>query len=286
MIFKIVMCVLFFSCIDREKLVDKADLTGKDYRLFQSTPAWELAKAVQDEDEKKINEIIAKSPSLVNFQEPKYGNTLLKLTVMNQQLKSFKVLLENKADVNIHNTYDGISALIEACSFKKYDTKFVELLLQYGADVNDIEVGERREENTTRDTPLIAASRADKLDLVELLIKHGANVNYQNEYKQSALSESVMQNNYEVVYFLLKSNADYNRPIFYREAQERKMYLVDFLREDFFELDTDEYSMKMEIVDFLKLKGIDYRAAPIPEYIKKKAQKEYPNSWQDYLAKY
>ena len=49
-ILQIVFFCLLFSCINREKPVDKANLTGKDYRLFQNTPAWELAKAVQDED--------------------------------------------------------------------------------------------------------------------------------------------------------------------------------------------------------------------------------------------
>lgn len=53
------MCALF-SCLllactnfNRDKSVDKAELTGRDYRLFQNTPAWDLAKAVQDGDEKK-----------------------------------------------------------------------------------------------------------------------------------------------------------------------------------------------------------------------------------------
>lgn len=31
-----------------KKIVDKSELTGGDYRLFQNTPAWELAKAVED----------------------------------------------------------------------------------------------------------------------------------------------------------------------------------------------------------------------------------------------
>src|SRR5688572_1013143 len=99
MVLQLFLSLLLLSCVDRDKTVDKSNLPGKDYRLFQNTPAWELAKAVQDEDEDKISLIVAKEPSLINYQEPKYGNTLLKLTVMNQQLKPFKILLEKKADV-------------------------------------------------------------------------------------------------------------------------------------------------------------------------------------------
>lgn len=300
MILQIIFSCLLLSCsnINRDKPVDKSDLTGRDYRLFQNTPAWELAKAVQDEDEKKINEIVAKEPSLINYQEPKYGNTLLKLTVMNQQVKSFKALLERKADVSIHNTFDGTSALIEACGLKDYDIKFSQMLIEYGANVNDVEIGERREGNSTRFTPLIEASQSGILELVKLLVSKGANINYRNEFNQSALSESVIQEKYEVSLYLLQNGADYKQPIFYRpdysvpsELQDpndkgKPMYLVDVLREDFSDFDTDEYKYKIQIVDFLKSKGIDYRTTPIPEYIKKKAQEEFPKTWQEYLEMY
>lgn len=300
MIIQLVFSCLLLSCsnINRDKPVDKQDLTGRDYRLFQDTPAWELAKAVQDEDEKKINEIVSKDPKLINYQEPKFGNTLLMLTIMNQQIKPFRYLLEKKADINIHNTFDGTSAIIEACGSKYYDIEYAEILIQNGANVNDIEIGERKKGNSTRVTPLIEASKTGLLELVTLLISNGANVNYINEFNQSALSESIMQRKYEVSHYLLQNGADYKRPIFYRpdysipvENQDpndkgKPMYLVDVLREAFLDFDTDEYKYKMKIVDFLKSKGIDYRATPIPEYIKKKAKEEYPNSWQEYLEKY
>lgn len=300
MIIQLVFSCLLLSCsnINRDKPVDKQDLTGSDYRLFQNTPAWDLAKAVQDEDEKKINEIVSKAPKLVNYQEPKYGNTLLMLTITNQQIKPFRYLLEKRADVNIYNTFDGTSAIIEACGSKYYDIQFVEILIKNGANVNDIETGERKKGNSTRATPLIEASKSGLMDLVKFLVSKGAHINYQNEFGQSAFSESIMQKRYEISYYLLENGADYERPIFYRpdysiplEKQDpndkgKPMYLVDVLREAFLDFDTDEYKYKMKIVDFLKSKGIDYRAIPIPDYVKKKAQEEYPNNWKEYLDKY
>ena len=300
MIFQIIFSCLLLSCsnINRDKPVDKSELTGSDYRLFQNTPAWELAKAVQDENEKKINEIVSKDPKLINYQEPKFGNTLLMLTIMNQQSIPFEILLKNGTDLNIHNSYNGTSAIIHACMFKRYDIEFAKRLLENGANVNDIEIGERQQGNSTRFTPLIAASKEGNINLVMLLISEGAEINFQNDYNQTALSTSVMQERYQVALYLLQNGADYTRPIFYRpdysipsEKQNsndkgKPMYLVDVLREDFFEFDTDEYKYKMKIVDFLKGKNIDYRATPIPVYIKKKAQEEYPNSWREYLEKY
>jgi hypothetical protein len=85
LILGLLISCLLLSCVNRNKPVDKSKLTGGDYRLFQNTPAWDLAKAVQDENEKKINEILAKDPKLINYQEPKYGNTLLELAIMNRR---------------------------------------------------------------------------------------------------------------------------------------------------------------------------------------------------------
>ena len=264
----IAIACLLFSCSNmcREKIVDKSELTGRDYRLFQNTPAWELAKAVEDENTKKIDKIVSENPEIINYQESKYGNTLLMLTIMNQQLKPFKALLKRGADVNIHNTFDGTSSLIKACSSKFYNITFVKMLIEYGADVNDVEIGERRKENGTRLTPLIAASRTGRLDLVRFLVSKGADVNYQNEFGQSALSKSVMVDEYKVAYYLLQNGADYNRPIYYRfdnsvpiEKKDPKdkgkpMYLWDVLKEDLSEFGTSEYKYKMLIIDFLKSK--------------------------------
>lgn len=269
-IFQAVLSCLLISCSNRDKVLDNKDLTGGDYRLFQKTEAWELAKAVQDEDVNNIDKIVSENYGLINYQEPKYGNTLLKLTVINQQMKSFTALLERKADVRLHNTFDGSSALIEACGSEYYDIGFAQMLIEYGANVNDVEVGKRRNGNSTRDTPLIAAAQTGKLDLVKFLISKGARINYQNEFGQSALSKSLMANRYRVSYYLLQNGADYKRPIFYRpdylvpsERQDldnkgKPIYLVDVLKEDVSDIDTEEYKYKKLIVKFLKSRGITY----------------------------
>ena len=80
-------------------------LSGKEYELFQNTPAWKLAKAVRSADEDKVKEILSEDSNLINYQEPKYGETLLMLTIKKQEYDSFMILLRNGADVNIHDTY-------------------------------------------------------------------------------------------------------------------------------------------------------------------------------------
>jgi len=93
MIIQLVFSCLLFSCSNnsREKSVDSSELSNIDYRLFQNTPAWELAKAVQEEDMDNFDKIISENPQIINYQESKYGNTLLMLTIINQQLKPFNI---------------------------------------------------------------------------------------------------------------------------------------------------------------------------------------------------
>ena len=193
--------------------------------------------------------------------------------------------MKKKADVNVHDTFDGASAIIEACSYSFYDIDFVKMLIEYGANVNDVETGERRQGNGTRLTPLIAASKTGNLDLVKFLVSKGANINYQNEFGQSALSKSVMVNKYEIAYYLLQNGADYKLPIFYRpdysipienhdpNDKGKPMYLLDVLKEDVSDVDTDEYKYKMLIIDFLKSKGIDWGNTNAKLHWKKKPKK-------------
>ena len=223
------MACILGSCrffYDREKLVDKTKLTASDYRIFQGTPAWDLAKAVEDGDKDKIRKIVNGNPQLINYQDPTYGRTLLMLTVTNQQMKSFKTLLELNADVNIHDEGWGRFALIEACSFNAYSIKFVKLLIEHGAKVNDVETGKGKNGLSGTDakiTPLIQASRSNFLEAVKLLISENADINYVSNRKQTALGGSIIQDNYKVAYYLLEHGADYTLPI---------MYLFDYSKPD------------------------------------------------------
>lgn len=265
-VLKLICICLFLSCSVNSCYIkeNKYDMHGNDYRLFQNTPAWELAKAVQEEDIIAIDNIVSSNPNIINYQDSVYGNTLLMLAIMNKQFNSFKALLEKGADLNIHNTFDGTSALIDACSNKFYGIEYAQLLVAHGADVNDIETGERREGNSTRLTPLIAASEDNWLDMVKYLISKGANVNYQNEFGQSALSQSVLLRNYEVTYYLLQCGADYKRPIFYRpdysiplensnpNDKGEPIYLLDILKDDSVEFGSKQYKYKLLIEEFIK----------------------------------
>lgn len=281
----IILSVVGCGKLTREIEVDKSKLRGYDYRLFQKTPAWELAKAVWDDDFKKINELTKKDKNLINYQDPKFGETLLFLTMWHNQKETFKLLLSLGANPNIHDTYDGTSPIIEACQ-ERLDIEFVLILLRNGANPNDIEVGKRRDDNQTRYTPLMAAAKSGNIDLVELLVNKGANLNYKNEFDRSVLSESITQGKYDVILYLLKNGVDYRMPTSQNEDLHKTYYIEDELQYMLPELNSSEYKTKMLIVDFLKGKGVIYKRVPVPEYVLKQVKDRYPNNWQEYLEKY
>lgn len=61
----------------------------------------------------------------------------------------------------------------------------------------------------------------------------------------------------------------------------KELNILDFLRDSEFPLNSKEYKIKMEIVEFLKNKGLDYWKYPIPEKIKSRHKNDI-----EYLLKY
>jgi hypothetical protein len=296
--FLTVLAVIHLSCgAKSDRNLNGGDLLGQDYGLFELTPASELAKAVEAGDAKEMFRIVTAGKVDIDYQEPKFGNTLLMLTVMNLQYASCKTLLELGADPNKHNTYSGSTALIEAAAIENYDSDnsaFLRLLITHGADVNEVEIGDREVGNTIRKSPLLVACGdvsqvGSSIVKVKMLVEAGADVNYKDEFNHFPLREALIQRHYEVVLYLLQKGADHNRMLFDRgEFQEKgkKIYIADILREQLFPLGTPQHKMKMEIVNFLESKGINYREVAIPDFVVKKVKEDYPANWQEYLTKY
>ncbi len=293
LLFFTLLLFLLAACRNREDAVDKNKLLGNDYRLFQGTPAWQLAKAVWDEDVEEIKTIVGKGEIAVDYPEPRFGQSLLMLAVMNEQYEACKALLELRADPNRHDRLHGTSPMIQAAGITSDplgdNTRFLKLLLKHGGNPNDEEVGERIKGNTLRNTPLLnsighAYGINSPIEKVKLLVEAGANVNYNNEFGSTPLGMAMTFDHYDVVLYLLQKGADYKSVTSVVEGKE--YYLWDELRFQLWPLESDEYKRKMQVVEFLKKKGIDYREVPIPEYAVKEAKKKYPDSWQEYLQKY
>lgn len=288
-IFLLILC-FFVSCNNRETKIETGKLLGNDYRLFQNTAAWELAKAVEDEDTIKIKKEIIQKKININFQEPRFGSTLLMLAIRNSQYQITKTLLEIGADPNISDSYRGESAVISAAI--NDDPKYLELILKHTGNPNALEKVPTKEGDQARSTALNAAiSYLDpgSFEKVKLLVKAGANVNYHIEgpevYTRLPLAEAISQDKMDVTLFLLQNGAAFNL-LLYKTVDGKDVYILEALRQCLIELNSDQYKHKLEVIDFLKEKGLDYNKEPIPGYILEDIKKKYPKNWEDYVKKY
>lgn len=248
--------LLLSGCTNRDTTVDKKKLYGFDYRLFQNTPAWELAKSVEDSDVNKIKEILDKDKKLVDYTEPIYGQTLLNIAVQRKNYRSVVTLLAEGANPN-KQEIDGTSALMQAASVGGKtvdnlgaDSRYLKALLKYGGDPNAVQQPNRSSKNTTHFTPLIFACRVGVLDYVKILVEAGANVNSGSDQKFTALFQSVVSDSPDLVMYLLQKGANYKEPLLINAKGEKK-YLADVMEFWHFEKGSEQYRLQQEIVAFL-----------------------------------
>lgn len=281
----IAITLTIFGCTGRDTIVNKEKLNGYDYRLFQGTPAWTLAKAVQDQDTTEIINIVAKNKTLLEARDSKFGETLLQIGVMTLKYQSVKTLVSLGADPNSQDKYAGSSPLMEAADIILTDKgdygsnpKYLKLLLEHGGDPNSEQKGERPPGYNVRLTPLLNACGTGHLDYVKLLVDAGADVKYVNRESTPLFKAAFSPTPTEVVIYLIEKGADYKKPIM-KTIDGSNLYITDIMRDWRFELNSNEYKKKMQLADFLKKNGMDYWKTEIP--------KQYYESYsKDYLEKY
>ncbi|TGN10198.1 ankyrin repeat domain-containing protein [Leptospira ilyithenensis] len=268
-----------------------ANITVYDFRLFRETPVWELTKAAVIQDTEKMKKIVREGKLNVDYQESKFGETLLSLEVKNERYDSSKTLLELGADPNKqeNSLSEGYSPIMYGASVK--DLRLLRLLLEYGGNPN-IEAKGKIISGTITYTPLINASQDGKLENVKLLIRAGANIHFKDELGSTPLKEALIHNHMDIVLYLLQNGIDYKQQFGtvsgknYNTKEEYPQYIADRLRFNTLPLNSERYKQKMKVVAFLKKNGIDYRATPIPLAAINEAKRLYPNYWEEYLEKY
>lgn len=124
----------------------------------------------------------------INSQTQKDGYTALCFVAHLNQLKTAEYLISKGANVNLSKP------IVIACEQKNWD--MVKLLVNNGADVNkgaDFNLVE----------PIAIACKQKRWDMVKFLVKHGADVNSQYGNDYTPLMFAVLDNNVEMVTFLL-----------------------------------------------------------------------------------
>ncbi|ARE67232.1 SWPV2-ORF013 [Shearwaterpox virus] len=128
------------------------------------------------------------------------GYTALHYSIENNKLDITKLLLDNGANIEIINKYSFINNIIKS-RFANY-TNMIELLLEYGADVNNI---------NEYYAPIHLAVDNENESIIKLLISYGADINIRDDYNSSSpLHHAIKSINGNILKILLDNGADVN----------------------------------------------------------------------------
>ncbi|ORX57786.1 ankyrin [Piromyces finnis] len=139
-----------------------------------------------------------------NFETP------LMHAVRKKNIILIKYLLDNGADINYINDKceSALSKLLSSDRVSKKLIKCLEILIDYGANLNNIYyITQNNGLTYSRETPLINMVNRRKLNMVELLINKGADVNGKDLKGATPLYYAVKINNCKIVKFLFDNGA-------------------------------------------------------------------------------
>lgn len=283
---------------------NKMDIEMDNILIYKNTPAWELAQAVKSQNTGEIEKIIKSEPNLLNYQDPKFGATLLLWAVGSDKYRSTETLLKCGADPEIATTsntsWGGITPLFQATvgtwEWIIKDPKYVKLLLRYGANPNHNYSGF----NISGTHPLVEPGISPLMHTIsrsikktKVLVEAGADINYKTKSGRTAAYWALLFDEYpEYAYYLIverkaKITEPYYKTVTLKnEDPNEKLYLVNLLRYWIFDLNSKEYKMKMAIVDEFTRQGVNYWETKIHPSILEQIKKRYPKTWEEYIKKY
>lgn len=284
----LILSIALISCSNEQNYV------GMDYRIFDNTPAETLAHAVDKENISCIKNQILKVGIPVDYQEPKYGNTVLMNAIMNNDYQSVECLLKLGADPNLYADTiknHGWNAVILASKFP-VSPSLLSLLIEYGGDPNSYckgyEVRAYGKKVPIRTSALDYAAE-DEIEKVKILLQAGANPNRRlPEYNFPSALKVALLYNMKTTLLLLEKGADYNCNFAYRTDCENECFHSILYELRFYQppIGSLEFEDKQKVIKFLESKRLYYYKSEIPQIAIEIAQKRYPNNWEEYLKIY
>ncbi len=279
-----------------------------DIRIYKDTPAWKLALAVKNQDARGIERIAKNEPHILNYQDPKYGATLLLWAVGTERYKAAEALLKGGADPDIASTdnteWGGDTPLLVASGFSwvdrsaKKDPKYVKLLLRYGADPNKVYTGfniSEADSVTEPGTSPLMQSIGCGIEKTKALVEGGADINHKTKSGETA---AIVALRFKWVpeyayYLIVEKKAKVNEPYYRGEHMalpgqnpNDEFHPVNILRDWVYDLGSKEHQLKMEIVAEFARQGVNYWDTQINKFTLEHIKKRFPNTWEEYIKKY
>ncbi|CAG0886284.1 unnamed protein product [Darwinula stevensoni] len=107
----------------------------------------------------------------------------------------------SRADVDVNRRFRGMTAL--SLAVFNGDSDIVKVLVKFGADVNE----KSKDRSERIESPLLSACRLSYADIVKVLLKSGADANQTDFYNQSALWVATKESRLDLVKLLVEHGA-------------------------------------------------------------------------------
>jgi len=184
------------------------------WRLLGAEPpaAASLFQAIQKGDSASVKRLLDQGVG-ANVQDPE-GTPALMAAALYADASCVKLLLDWGANPNLRNAV-GATPLMWAVP----DLAKVKLLIAAGAEVN------ARSANLQRTPLLIAASYPGSVEVLRLLVDHGADVHAKDRNGVHALGRAALSADVSVVRFLVEHGSDPNEPGYGPAVRYSRQYL-------------------------------------------------------------
>lgn len=236
-------CIML-SCLNNNTDITELLLTTKIDILHKDNDEWNIFFHICRNNNidlaKKFIKIYPRTELYINEKDYEY-NTPLLYSCCYCDVELVRLLLQNGADINdVNNNYND--CFVMACQHNNIDV--VELLLkEYKCNPN--------EKDCDGDTVLILACRDNDIQLAEMLIKYGADINMHNEeYLHNPFTIACWKGNHRIVNLLLQNDVD----VEYKDNDGNTGYDIAEMEFDHIEHDNPNYIHYRNILFSIKNK--------------------------------
>jgi ankyrin repeat protein len=203
------------KAIKKDKLKDVKKLVEADpaiVNIQNSDGETPLFVAVHEEHPEIVTYLIENGAD-VNHKSTKDGWTVLHIACFLKNAEIVNILLDNNVDINVTSN-TGATPLYLVCEHGSHNEMSIDIIYDLILAAEELGVLaqyiNKKEEHGY--FPLYVACKNGDNDIVELLLEKGANLNEKNEQRQTALIIAIQENqeksHLEVIETLLKAGAD------------------------------------------------------------------------------
>ena len=259
----IILLFLFPGSYCTSTFIDNP-MPGFDFRNFDNTPIKQLAIAVESENVDEIEKLVKRDKLNLDFQDTKFGNTLLSLALINNKRKSSEYLLKLHANPNLRSPRDDSSPFIDVCHYpiniESVDSVLM-MLIKYAADVNSPQIDKlsnKSNNQTITTTPLEYLCDFGTLKCVKVLFENGVKLEfYPKNGSNSIISRALLNPRLDILKYLLIDKKvaipDYVEIQSEGTREEHKITLRESIenRHTQYAMDETQKELAREILDFL-----------------------------------